>query len=85
MPLPNPVPSGLEIGSAGNVPVLSSPASRNEWDIEDDEGFPVSFIVVLLVFLVGVIYRKTQNREASSTGDSSRGGYQPVASRYHTD
>jgi hypothetical protein len=82
-PLPDPVP---EIGSAGNVPSPKSSASRNQWDMEDDEGFPVSFVILLLVFFVGVLYRKSQNREATPTGDvSARGGYTPVASRYHTD
>ncbi len=82
-PLPDPVP---EIGSAGNVPSPNSSASRNQWDTEDDEGFPVSFVILLLVFFVGVLYRKSQNREATPTGDvANRGGYAPVASRYHTD
>ena len=81
--LPDPVP---EIGSAGNVPFPKNSASKNEWDMEDDDGFPVSFVVLLLIFILGVLYRKSQNREATATGDvSNRGGYTPVASRYHTD
>ena len=85
MPLPNPVPSGLESRSAGNAPLPSNPVNRNEWDIEDDDGFPVGFIVVMFIFLVGVLYRKVKGRDATPTQDIARGGYQPVASRYHTD
>ncbi|KAL3808455.1 hypothetical protein ACHAXA_010915, partial [Cyclostephanos tholiformis] len=85
VPLPNPVPSGLESRSAGNAPLPSNPVNRNEWDIEDDDGFPVGFIVVMFIFLVGVLYRKVKGRDATPTQDIARGGYQPVASRYHTD
>jgi hypothetical protein len=79
--VPNPVPAGLKSGSVGNVPL----PNKSEWDVEDDDGFPVAFIVVMLVFLVAILYRK-QNRGPTPTQDvSTRGGYQPVASRYHTD
>jgi hypothetical protein len=57
--------------------------------MDDDDGFPVGFMILILVVFVGLLYRKSsQNREAATTRDnSSRGGYQPVAmaQRYHAE
>ena len=56
--------------------------------MDDNDGFPVGFMILILVVFVGLLYRKrSQNREAATTRDSSRGGYEPVAmaQRYHAE
>lgn len=85
---PNPVPTVLSAPAGYEPPNPSNLGTQNRMD--DDDGFPVGFMILILVVFVGLLYRKSsQNREASSaaTRDSSRGGYEPVAmaQRYHAE
>lgn len=88
---PNPVPSGLSAPVGYEPPNPANLGIQNRWnEMDDNDGFPVGFMILILVVFVGLLYRKSsQNREASSatTRDSSRGGYEPVAmaQRYHAE
>lgn len=87
---PNPVPSGLSAPAGYEIPNSLNLGVQNRWNEmdDDDDGFPVGFMLLILVVFVGLLYRKSsQNREAATTPDSSRGGYEPVAmaQRYHAE
>ena len=58
-----------------------------DWELDDDGGFPVSIVVLLIAMFALFVYKKFQNSNSYESTNSrdctSRGGYQPVGYAQH--